>query len=162
MLENELSFMVKRMPDLEGVKHDDINQHYLTPRPRSVRLRQKGEKYEMTQKLEAVPGDASRKIEHNIMVDKRIYDALLPLSLRSLTKTRYYLDLSDGLIAELDVFHGGLEGFAMVEVEFPDEKTRAEFVPPDWFGRDVSQEEWSSNSYLAGKQLDDVRSFLGK
>ena len=114
----------------------------------------------MTQKMEAVPGDASRKIEHNIMVDKRIYDALRPLSLRSLEKTRYYLDLPDGLTAELDVFHGNLEGLAMVEVEFPDEDSRSAFKAPDWFGRDVSQEEWSSNSYLAGKKFHDIESCL--
>ena len=89
------------------------------------------------------------------------YARLRPLAERTLTKTRSYLPLPGGLRAELDVFHGPLEGLAMVEVEFPDEAARAAFVPPPWFGRDVSQESWSANSWLAGKSLADVKDKLG-
>lgn len=162
MLENELSYLVKAMPTLDGMEKDEISQHYLTPRPNSVRLRQRGQIYEMAQKTKTVAGDASRKIENNILVDKRIYDELLPLSLRSLTKTRYYLPLAGGLTAELDVFHDDLDGLVMVEVEFPNEEARTSFVPPDWFGRDVSQEDWSSNSYLAGKTFIELEGLLNK
>ena len=86
---------------------------------------------------------------------------LLPLAKRGLAKTRYYLRLDGGLTAELDVFKGPLDGLAMVEVEFRDDASRKAFTPPDWFGRDVSQEAWSSNSNLAGKTFYDIRAHAG-
>ncbi len=68
---------------------------------------------------------------------------------RHIDKVRHRVPLADGLIAELDRYHGHLEGLATVEVEFPDLDTAAAFVPPDWFGRDVSEEPGWSNAELA-------------
>ena len=75
-------------------------------------------------------------------------------------KTRHYLDLPDGYRAELDIYHGPLEGLVTVEVEFPDETKRAAFQVPDWFGRDITQEHWAANAWLAGKSLADVEPLL--
>ena len=47
-----------------------------------------------------------------------------------ISKTRYIIPLADGHIAELDVFHGPLEGLRFVEVEFQDEEDADLFVPP--------------------------------
>ena len=76
---------------------------------------------------------------------------------RFITKTRYRIPLSqmhpDGdygkLVAELDLFHGRHEGLALVEVEFPDTATADAFVPPAWFGKDVSLDPHYRNSYLS-------------
>ena len=79
---------------------------------------------------------------------------------RCVLKTRYVHPLPDGLAAEIDVYHGPLDGLVTVEVEFPDEKRRAAFAPPAWFGKDVSQERWAKNSDLAGKRLAEIAPFL--
>jgi adenylate cyclase len=157
MLENELSFLVKTMPDLSGIPRKDIEQHYLSDGIEPLRLRRSGGTFELTKKLNVAEGDLSRREEITVPLDLDEYRLLLPLAKRGLTKTRHYLRLSGGLTAELDVFHGALEGLAMVEVEFSDERSRAAFVPPKWFGRDVSQEEWSSNAFLAGKTFAAIR-----
>ena len=73
------------------------------------------------------------------------------------SKTRYRIDLKkimqsdayEGLTAELDVFHGRHEGLLLVEVEFPNTEAANTFVPPDWFGEDVSSEACYRNSFLA-------------
>jgi len=73
------------------------------------------------------------------------------------SKTRYRIDLrrseADGLyttqVAELDLFHGVHEGLRLVEVEFPSAEAANAFVPPAWFGEDVSSDPRYRNSYLA-------------
>lgn len=156
MIENERSFLVAKMPKLDGVVRKEISQHYLSEGEEALRLRKAGGTYELTKKRTLDPEDLSRKEELTIPLEREEYYDLLPLAKRGLEKTRYYLRLPEGLTAEIDVFGGALKGLAMVEVEFPDEKARAKFAPPDWFGRDVSQEEWSSNAFLAGKTFRQI------
>jgi CYTH domain-containing protein len=52
-------------------------------------------------------------------------------------------------VAELDLFHGVHEGLRLVEVEFPSAEAANAFVPPAWFGEDVSSDPRYRNSYLA-------------
>ena len=161
MIENELSYLVATMPDLAGLKKKEIEQHYISERPSPLRIRgTDGERFELTKKLPVADGDLSRKDELNIPLTPQEFGMLRPLSKKALQKTRYLVPLAQGLIAELDVFHGPLEGLVMVEVEFSDDARRAAFVPPAWFGRDISQEEWSTNAWLAGKTFEEVKGHL--
>lgn len=162
MLESELSFLIRRLPDLRAAVKKEIEQYYLSAGPEALRLRQIGDRYELTKKLDITPGDFSRKEELTIPLTRGEFLDLKPLARRGLVKIRHYLALPGGFMAEVDVFHGALEGLAMVEVEFKDEKSRTAFQPPDWFGRDVSQEEWSTNSWLAGKTLADVKPHIDR
>lgn len=157
MVENELSFLVAKMPKIIGVPHKEIEQHYLSDGAEPLRLRRAGGTFELTKKLPLDADDLSRKEEITIPLERDEYFMLLPLARRSLAKTRFYIPLPGGHTAELDVFRGPLEGLVMVEVEFRDDAARAAFVPPAWFGRDVSQDAWSSNAALAGKTWFDVR-----
>ena len=68
---------------------------------------------------------------------------------RIVSKTRYRIPLAGGLTAELDLFHGVHEGLRLVEVEFPSVETADAFVPPVWFGEEVSGDPRYRNSYLA-------------
>jgi CYTH domain-containing protein len=64
-------------------------------------------------------------------------------------KTRYLIPLQDGLTAELDVFEGVLKGLVFAEVEFPDIQTADDFVPPAWFGRNLSSDKRFTNYHLS-------------
>ncbi len=161
MIENELTWLVVEMPDTAGVRAKEIEQHYLSPSPDPLRIRAtNGTAFELTKKVTIDPADPTRKDEINIPLTAAEFAELVTLSKRSLTKTRYYLPLDDGLIAELDVFHGPLEGFMKVEVEFPNDASREAFVPPAWFGRNVSHEPWAKNSRLAEMSLEELSPLL--
>jgi CYTH domain-containing protein len=161
MLESELSFLVKETPNLESLGRSEIEQYYLSEGSEPLRIRRIGKRFELTKKLDVAKNDFSRKDEINIPLAEEEFTRLRGLSLRSLVKTRYYFPLPEGLVGEIDAFHGPLEGLIVVEVEFNNESARAAFVPPPWFGRDVSQEEWSANHYLAGKSYQEIKKFLG-
>ena len=76
-------------------------------------------------------------------------------------KRRYKLTLPDGLIAELHVHIGHLAGFNYVEVEFPSIEAVKAFIPPAWFGREVTEDKRFSYGTLAKADgLETVRQLL--
>lgn len=157
MIENEFTYLVKDIPsNIASYPSEKILQGYLSEGVGNLRIRQKGNKYELTKKTPLREGDFSRFNETTIYLSKQEFDKIWPLTVKSLEKTRYYIDLEHGLKAELDVYEGDLKGFAVVEVEFPSEELRSKFTPPSWFGKDITQLEWSANEYLAGKSYQDI------
>jgi len=149
MLENELTFLVKKLPkDLEKYPKKEIKQGYYSDLPSPLRIRDEDGKFTLTKKVPIVKGDASRYQETELSIKKEEFEQLWPVCKKFLTKTRYYYPIGN-LKAEIDIYHGKLEGLATVEVEFPNEKSRKKFIPPEWFGADITQEEWSVNSVLA-------------
>lgn len=61
-------------------------------------------------------------------------------------KTRYEIE-SGGLVWELDVFRGTLDGLCVVEVELDD--VAAVVTPPDWVGEEVTFDVRYKNAMLA-------------
>jgi CYTH domain-containing protein len=74
---------------------------------------------------------------------------------RRIDKTRYVVPLppvgrhATEVAAEVDVYAGALAGLRVVEVEFASAAAAAEFVPPAWFGREVTDDGRWSNASLA-------------
>ncbi len=147
--EIERKFLVKALPD--GFDRTDgvpIDQGYLAVEPhgRQVRLRRKADAYYITVKG-APNGFARAELEVELSASQ--FDALWPLTRgHRLRKTRHELPLGS-LTVEVDVYGGLNEGLLVVEVEFPTEAEAHAFVPPAWFGRDVSADSHYSNRILA-------------
>lgn len=69
-------------------------------------------------------------------------------------KTRVFVPIEQGYTAELDIYHGFLEGLLTVEVEFPSEEAALEFIPPIWFGEDITSDKRFKNKSLATSQVN--------
>jgi CYTH domain-containing protein len=67
---------------------------------------------------------------------------------RRIEKRRFRVDV-DGIVAEIDRYGGRLEGLCTIEVEFGDEAEAEAFVPPRWFGVEVTGDPRWSNASLA-------------
>ncbi len=70
---------------------------------------------------------------------------------RRVDKTRHRVTLDEALghVAEVDVYAGDLAGLCVVEVEFSSEVSAAEFVPPRWFGSELTGVSGWGNAALA-------------
>jgi len=146
--EIERKYLVRMRPaNLESYGHSVIAQGYISS-PASgatVRLRQHGERYMLTIKG---PGTASR-VEEEIEIDERQFWSLWHLTEGArLEKTRYYIPFGCHTV-EFDVFRGNLEGLTLAEVEFNSVADAGGFDPPDWFGREVTEEGRYGNGSLA-------------
>lgn len=161
MIEIEKTFLVKAIPqNLSSYQSFKIKQGYLSSTHPVLRIRQKGDKYELTKKIPLKSNDWSSTEEINIPLTKDEFHKLWPLTQKSLQKTRYLIPLLNNLTAELDVFSGELNGLCVVEVEFSSETEMNSFQKPDWFGKDITQEDFAANSFLAGKTFEEIKKYF--
>lgn len=146
--EIERKFLVKHMPDLSAAQASQIRQGYLT-RPEDsveIRLRQRDRQHVLTLKS----GEGTVRTEKEVALQPAQFDPLWPQTEgRRVEKQRWSGDLGDGLRFELDLFAGALAPLRLVEVEFPSEARAAGFVPPDWFGAEVTDDKRYKNKALA-------------
>ena len=145
-MEIERKYLIHQLPEgLNLHPHYKIEQAYLCTEP-VVRIRRQGDDYFLTYKSK---GFMVRE-EYNLPLTKEAYEHLRPKVDGSLiSKTRYVLPLEGGLNIELDVFDAPYETLRLAEVEFPDEETANQFVPPSWFGEDVTFSTEYQNSTLS-------------
>lgn len=154
------AFILNCIKDLPS---KDFTQAYLNFDP-VIRIRKEDEKYVLTYKGH---GMMARE-EVNLPIPEDTFSHLLPkCDGYVISKMRYFyplplsaafvetaphspiLDHSDALVAEIDVFQDQFAGLILIEVEFLDETSANEFVPPAWFGREVTWDSHYHNSFLA-------------
>lgn len=162
-MEIEKKFLIKSLPPgLGQYKKKDIEQGYLCLAP-VVRIRKSNSQYILTYK--SLPdgkegGDVRVNNEIEAPLTKEGYEHLREKTDGNIIKkTRYLIPLPDGHTGELDIFEGNLKGLYFIEVEFADEEDAAGFVPPDWFGENVSSDKRYANSFLS--QCDSLDVFSG-
>jgi len=147
-MEIERKFLVKQLPDnLQAYPFQILEQAYLCTEP-VVRVRRSDDSYILTYKSK---GLMSRE-EYNLPLTQESYEHLKAKADGNIiSKTRYRIPFNEELSIELDIFAAPFDGLILAEVEFPSEEAALAFLPPDWFGEDVT---WSSdyhNSTLSQK-----------
>jgi CYTH domain-containing protein len=111
-----------------------------------VRLRRRAERWFLTVKSAGGLVRGEREVE----LSQEQFEALWPATEgRRVEKVRRVLDGGDGALIELDVYAGALSGLVVAEVEFADPDAAAGFDPPEWFGREVTDDPAYKNQHLA-------------
>ncbi len=144
-MEIERKYLIKCLPEgLESYPSELIEQAYLCGHP-VVRVRRDGNQYYLTYKGE---GLIARE-EYNLPLTEEAYAHLLAKADgKIITKRRFRIPFGPYTI-ELDVFSGDREGLVMAEVEFESLEDAESFIPPEWFGTDVSEDPAYHNSVMA-------------
>ncbi len=146
-MEIERKYLVTAPPaDYHTWEAVQLEQAYLCTEP-VVRVRRENDSYVLTYKSK---GLLARE-EYNLPLTKEAYEHLLSKADGIIiTKTRYKKTISGtGLVIELDVFSGTYKGLMLAEVEFPNIEAAEHFVPPSWFGEDVTFSGKYQNSRLS-------------
>ncbi len=143
-MEIERKYLIDNVPlDLSQFKKKEIEQGYLNTAP-VLRLRRTDDRYTLTYKGSGLMA----REEYNLPFDKDGYERLIKSCVGNIiTKTRYLIPYGAYTI-ELDVFHGVHDGLVLAEVEFPNIEECNSFVPPEWFGEDVTLTGTYQNSRL--------------
>lgn len=142
-MEIERKYLIKEMPDIEGKMLHNIEQAYLCKNP-ALRVRKQDDEYVLTIKGRGLMA----REEDNIRIDEAAYEHLKSKADgRVIVKTRYLIPLGKYTV-ELDVFEGDLKPLVMAEVEFPTYEEAMEFVPPEWFGEEVTEDPRYHNSNM--------------
>ena len=147
-MEIERKFLVKELPDLSGAKSSEIMQGYVSISP-EVRVRKLDDKYYRTEKGEGTVVREEREWEISSKEGEALFASV---QTNVIVKTRYYIPCGK-YTAELDIYKGKFSGLCVVEIEFPTLDEATAFVPPVWFGEDVSEKKEYRNKNLAQKDL---------
>ena len=164
-MEIERKYLVHEIPvDLTKYQVKHMEQMYVSVKP-VIRIRRTDDRRVLTVKSK---GLLSRQ-EFEMDLDEDEYRNLrCKADGNIIEKDRYIIPLSDTdgtcgdseVEIELDVFDGIFGGLTYAEVEFPEEKFANTFVPPTWFGRDVTEDGIYQNSALSGMDRRDIDSFV--
>lgn len=161
-MEIERKFLIKELPaDLNSYRFHHIEQAYLNLSP-VVRVRKEDDTYYLTYKGS---GMMARE-ESNLPLNQESYHHLREKADgKIISKKRYLIPLlnprfqaKEGfptppedykLTIELDVFDPPFAPLIMAEVEFGSKEAAEAFLPPSWFGEEVTYQKEYHNSYLA-------------
>ena len=148
-MEIERKFLVKSIPDLTGIIPVYIRQGYLKIADPEERVREKrsakGKSYVHTVK----GGYGLCRSETETEISAEEFEKKWPLTKgHRVEKARYKIPYA-GLIIELDVYLNKLDGLHVAEVEFDSVEQAENFIPPEWFGRDVTNDAKYKNKNLA-------------
>lgn len=154
-MEIEKKYLVEQVPEnLTQYDKWELEQCYLCVRP-TIRIRKKDDEYILTYKnrtgeIQAMAGsELCIASEVELPLTQEAYQHLKKKADGiCIVKTRYRIPYGKYTI-ELDLFHEKYQGFCLAEVEFDSVEEGKSFVPPDWFGEDVSGDFHYTNSYMA-------------
>lgn len=149
-MEIERKFLISKLPeDLETFPSSLLEQAYLCTDP-VVRVRRSDDDFTLTYKSRGL----MIREEYNLPLTAESYEHLKAKADGNIiTKRRYRIPLPEELTIELDVFLGAFEGLLLAEVEFGSEEQARAFVPPAWFGEEVTWSKEYHNSTLSQRKL---------
>ena len=158
-IEYELTFLAKYIPEqITNVIPKTITDFYI-PEKNAIhphlRIRAKGNSYEITKKIPINDLDSSEQTEHTIVLTKEEYEDLTKNCRRVVTKDRYHAQIHS-FPADVDVFKGELAGLVLIDFEFTTKAQKDAFIAPDICLADVTQEEFIAGGILAGKSYADI------
>lgn len=149
-MEIERKFLVDHIPfNLEDFDTWQLEQGYVHTTP-TIRIRKKDNQYILTLKSSGT----LQRHELEMPLSKNEYESLYKkVTGHIIKKTRYLIPLDDGKTAELDIFEGDLAPLKYVEVEFNTTDDANNFLPPKWFGKEVTEDYSYTNQALAMRDL---------
>lgn len=149
-MEIERKFLVSSLPEnLQSYPCRVIEQGYLCTNP-VVRVRKDNDSFYLTYKGK---GMMARE-EYNLPLTEEAYSHLIGKADGNIiTKHRYEIPDGNGYTIELDIFDGVFSGTVLAEVEFASVEDANNYVLPDWFSEDVTNNKDYHNSNMSKKRI---------
>lgn len=153
MIEIERKFLIKNIPEdinIKNYKHCKITQSYLNDDKDTyeIRIRKYEEdNIENRYYLDFKSIGKKHRNEFGLKIHKQLYEDILTKIKKQLIKTRYYYN--DMFI---DIYEGVLDGLITAEYE-SDENSVNNFIPPEWFDIEITDDDKYKNRYLANNLI---------
>ncbi len=164
-MEIERKFLIPRLPEnWKSYPCRIIEQAYLCREP-VLRVRRSDDQYILTIKGQGILAHE----EHEFPLTREAYEHLRSKADGSRIAKRRVLIPFGSYTIEMDIFQEPFDDMILAEVEFPSVEEANAFLPPDWFGPDVTADlryrnstmsisEYPGKHFLAGKIRADLAS----
>lgn len=144
-MEIERKFLIDQLPtDIDSYAYHIIEQAYLCTDP-VIRVRKEDDHYYMTYKGKGLMA----REEYNLPLNRAAYEQLKPKAEGNLISKKRVLIPYQKYTIELDIFSEPFAPLLLAEVEFESEEDALAFLPPDWFGQDVTNDPQYHNSNMS-------------
>ena len=145
-MEIERKYLINTPPsDYTSYPSKEIEQGYICTNP-VIRIRRSNNRYVLTVKGEGL----MVREEHELPLTEETFLHLkTKVDGNFIKKTRYLIPYNEKLTIELDIFHGKLAPLILAEIEFDSIEQANAFVPPAWFGEDVTNSNKYHNNNLS-------------
>jgi CYTH domain-containing protein len=166
-IELEKTYVARSLPEgILSARSEIISDFYINTTEDIIhpvmRLRRRGNRYELTKKQPIEGTDSSAQTEHTIPLSEAEYLVLKNnVPGRYSSKRRYYMEI-EGASAEVDIYEGELTGLVVIDFEFSSKTALQNFSMPKVCLADVTQDIFMAGGMLAGKTYDDLRLVLDK
>ena len=150
-MEIEKKYLVSHIPDnLDEFHCRHIEQGDLSTNP-VVRVRRDNDEYYLTYKGKGM----MVREEYNLPLTRESYEHLIKKADGNIiSKKRYEFPDNSGHTIELDIFEGVFEGTVLAEVEFSTVEEADNYIAPDFFIKDVTNDSEYHNSNMSKKRFD--------
>lgn len=161
-IELEKTYLLKYFP--EDIKEEQSIEIFDTYIPKSadhsiLRIRKKGEIYEITKKQPINSNDSSEQQEHTISLSREEFLEFANVEGKKLHKIRYIYPCGKNT-AEIDIYQDDFKGLVFVDFEFKTSEEKNEFLMPDFCLAEITQEKFCAAGWLSGKKYSDIEQFL--
>lgn len=163
-IELERTFLLKYLPkDLEKCELKEILDIYIPENSEhpSLRIRKRGDKFEITKKSLVDGNDSSELKENTISLTENEFDGLAKTKGKRLHNNRYLYPYENRM-AEVDVYLDDLAGLIVVDFEFSSREEMEAFDVPDFCLVEVTQDKAIAGGILAGKKYVNIENDLKK
>lgn len=149
-MEIERKYLVSHIPDnIDSYPCRIIEQGYLNTAP-VVRVRRDNNNFYLTYKGKGL----MVREEYNLPLNRESYEHLIAKADGNIiTKKRYEIPDGNGYTIELDIFDGVFSGTVLAEVEFASVEDADNYILPDWFSEDVTNNKDYHNSNMSKKRI---------
>jgi len=163
-IELERTFLVKEIPiDLRSCEHIEVCDLYISRKEGYpiLRIRKRGDGFEITKKMPVEGADASHQHEYTIVLTKKEFDSLNEAKGERIRKFRYFYPYA-GLVGEISIFQDQLKGLVLADFEFRNEAEKNSFKMPEFCLAEVTQDLSFVGGSLAGMKYEELEDSLKK
>ena len=154
--EIERKFLVDVLPNLEEIEKVSYERYFLfNDVHREIRIQRKWVKYEFERKIKENTLSAEKQ---KFEISKDEFDRLKESCIGFIIRDSYNISRNPDI--SLKTYHGNLEWFQRIEVEFESIKQADEFVIPDWFGKEISGKIWARDSEISQMSFYELKKIL--
>lgn len=157
----EIAWLIKSLPkDLKKFPSVKIQQGYVENEDsnvKDIKVRHIGSVFSCTVKYFAKDEKETGYCrEESLLISEDLFNKYYKKCKSKVEKIRYFYLLENGLTAEVDIYCGNLEGFSVVEVEFPNVEEYKKFSIPSWFGKEVTDSKGIYPPLIANMNIEEV------
>lgn len=155
-MEIERKWLIKNTPNLNDYDRNIYERYFIFLSENvEIRVQKINDKYELERKENI--SEISRS-EFKCNITKEEFEHFKSLSNKKIIRDAYTSKADPNL--SIKIYHEEYEGLKRVEVEFKSKKEAHEYIPPNWFGKEITGSELGRDKKLVGLNKQEFNKLL--